>query len=170
MIKEKEWIGYIAVFLVLAVALTLYAALRPKAVVQSPTFVYEEIVVSKAIKADKAIKSDRAERSIRAEKAVRMEKGISAPLPIVPPRVISQIWPEYPVSALIKGIEGLVLVQAYIGIGGNAERVEVKISSGYPELDEAAIKAVSSWRFAPAMQGNAALASWFEVPIRFRLR
>lgn len=163
MIKAKELISYVSLFLILAAALTFYVAVRPRAVIQSPTFVYEEIVVQKATAVRTFVQPKTIAQTVPAKPA-------NLPLPIVPPRIISQVWPEYPVSALEKGIEGMVLVQAYIGINGNTERLEVKTSSGYPELDEAAIKAVSNWQFAPATQNGAALASWFEVPIRFRLR
>ena len=163
MIKVKELISYIAVFLVLAVALTLYVAMRPKAAVQSPTFVYEEVVVHKAA----AVKTFVQPKVIAQSQPA---KPANLPLPIVPPRVISQVWPEYPVSALEKGIEGLVLVQAYINVSGQPEKVEVKTTSGNVDLDEAAVKAMLNWRFAPATENGSGLASWFEVPVRFSIK
>jgi len=160
MMKAKELISYVSFFLILAAALTFYVVLRPRAVTQSPTFVYEEIVVHKATAVETLVQPKAIAQPVPAQPA-------NPPLPIVPPRVVSQVWPEYPASALEKGIEGLVLVQAYVNASGRPVKVEVKTSSGNADLDEAAIKAVSNWQFAPATQGGAALASWFEVPVRF---
>src|SRR3989339_799437 len=90
-----------------------------------------------------------------------------APLPIFPPKVIYSILPQYPASALLQGLEGTTLLSVYVGLNGAAERVEVKTSSGLAALDEAAAAAVAQWKFNPATQGSAAIASCFEVPVRF---
>ncbi|MCU0640663.1 MAG: energy transducer TonB [Candidatus Margulisbacteria bacterium] len=93
-----------------------------------------------------------------------------APLPIVPPSVTVKVLPQYPASALEQGGQGTVLLSVNIGLTGQAEQVETKQSSGLAELDRAAVKAVSQWTFSPATQGGTALASWFEVPVRFELK
>jgi len=155
--------------LVLGMAFSLYIASQQKSSVHSPAFVYDEILVQK-----KAIVETRVSaRPIVQAKEIAVSKSanpISVTLPITPPRVISQVLPEYPASALENEIEGVTLVQAYIGLNGKVEKTEIKTSSGNADLDASAINAVSKWIFSPATQGSASIASWFDVPVRFSLK
>jgi len=91
-------------------------------------------------------------------------------LPLIPPRVINQILPVYPFSALEKGIEGTVVLSVYIGSSGSPVRIERKISSGFEALDEAAENSVSLWKFEPAKRGTQSIGSWFEIPVVFRIK
>lgn len=84
-------------------------------------------------------------------------------LPIMPPKVLSAVYPECTQS-------GLVVLQALVNAGGAVEQVKVKSSSGTETLDQSAVTALYKWKFSPAMQGSAALASWYEVPVRFELK
>lgn len=77
--------------------------------------------------------------------------------------------PPYPWQARRMGIEGRVVLQVEILPNGNAGRVEIRQSSGYELLDQAAIKAVGGWRFDPARIAGAPIIAWAEVPISFRL-
>ena len=52
---------------------------------------------------------------------------------------------------------------------GDAERVQLRQSSGKQRLDEAALEAVRHWRFVPARRGEQAVAAWVQVPITFQL-
>jgi protein TonB len=47
--------------------------------------------------------------------------------------------------------------------------VQVRDSSGHPRLDEAARRAVQTWRFVPAKRGEEPVAAWVLVPVSFRL-
>lgn len=77
--------------------------------------------------------------------------------------------PSYPELARQKGEEGVVILRAYVIAAGKASRVEVKQSSGFPLLDEAALKAVRRWQFEPARVGSVAMDSTVEIPVRFQL-
>jgi protein TonB len=77
--------------------------------------------------------------------------------------------PQYPWEARRMGIEGRVILHVEILQNGEAGRIEVKQSSGHDVLDQAALKAVSGWRFAPARVAGAAITAWADVPISFRL-
>jgi protein TonB len=158
MTKTKVFTNLIVSFLVLAAAFSLYISTRPKAAISVPTFVYEEVVVHQTA------------APVKAAALPAPIKPASLPLPVIPPQIISQVLPEYPAEALKAGTEGLVMVQAYIGMSGAAEKIEVKTSSGNTELDRSAVQAVTQWRFTPASQSGAALASWFEVPVRFTIK
>lgn len=78
--------------------------------------------------------------------------------------------PRYPELARQRGEEGLVILWAYVSALGEATRVEIRQSSGFPLLDEAAIKAVRRWKFQPARVGSMAMDSTVQIPIRFQLK
>ncbi len=76
----------------------------------------------------------------------------------------------YPQIAKDAGVEGTVIVQAFISKEGNVE--EVRIVEGIPRtgLDEAAVEAISNTRFHPALQGDTPVGVWYSIPITFRLK
>jgi protein TonB len=78
--------------------------------------------------------------------------------------------PVYPEKARRDRQEGLVLVRAQVDHLGKTHEVIVSQSSGFPLLDQAAIKAVMQWAFLPAQENEKAITAWIEVPIDFKLR
>lgn len=78
--------------------------------------------------------------------------------------------PHYPRISIAREEEGVVLVRALVDPAGAPQRVLVFKSSGYPNLDEAALDAVRRWRFEPMRRDGRAVVSWVQVPVRFRLR
>jgi periplasmic protein TonB len=80
------------------------------------------------------------------------------------------IPPVYPRIARESGWEGTVVVRVAIQPDGHPEMIEVRKSSGYPVLDEAAVDAVKKWLFSPAKDGNIPIRSVVEIPINFDLR
>lgn len=97
-------------------------------------------------------------------------KPAVAPLPLIPPRVIFKTLPLYPESALAKGLEGTVLLSVFVSKSGDTGKVEVSNSSGVAELDNAAVSAVSEWKFEAASQGGAAVESWYKIPVTFKIK
>lgn len=77
--------------------------------------------------------------------------------------------PPYPSLARRRGYEGTVFLLVEVLPGGSAGRIRIRKSSGFPLLDQAALKAVGRWRFEPALENGTARTSWVEVPIRFIL-
>ena len=77
---------------------------------------------------------------------------------------------HYPEAAREAGIEGRVVVQAYISEKGVV--LETFILSGMPStgLDEAAVKAIRRTRFKPALQRDKPVAVWIAFPINFILK
>lgn len=77
---------------------------------------------------------------------------------------------QYPEIAKEAGVEGTVIVQAFINKEGVVE--DVVIVKGVPKtgLDEAAIEAVKKTRFKPAQQRDQAVGVWYSIPITFRLK
>ena len=66
--------------------------------------------------------------------------------------------------------QGTVLLSVRVGASGEPESVALARSSGSVALDEAALAAVRSWQFEPALQEGRPVASEVEIPIQFELR
>ena len=78
--------------------------------------------------------------------------------------------PVYPVRARRLGLEGRVVVRVAVGADGRAAEVTVAESSGHAMLDEAALAAVRTWTFAPALRDGRPEPGALLVPVRFALR
>jgi len=85
------------------------------------------------------------------------------------PNYLKNPEPSYPPAARRRHQEGLVLISVGVTAQGRAEKAEIKQSSGYLLLDEAALNDGRDWEFVPARIGTNALASEIEVPVRFKL-
>jgi len=87
-----------------------------------------------------------------------------------PPVSMTPIRPKYPEIAQEAGIEGVVVVQAFIDEKGRVK--ETLILKGVPNtgLDEAAMEAIRSTRFKPAKQRERAVGVWISIPVNFRLK
>ena len=77
--------------------------------------------------------------------------------------------PRYPAAAARIGAEGTVQLVARIAPNGQPLAVGVVESSGNTDLDEEARRAVSLWRFRPALEGGRAVPYDYTVNIRFAL-
>jgi protein TonB len=87
-----------------------------------------------------------------------------------PPVATSPIRPIYPEIAQEAGIEGVVIVQAFIDEKGRVK--ETLILKGVPNtgLDEAAMEAIKKTRFKPAKQRERSVGVWISIPVNFRLK
>jgi protein TonB len=88
----------------------------------------------------------------------------------VEPFVISdsRVSPEYPPAALAAGFEGTVAVAAVVNSDGSVGAVEV-VESSNPKLgfNEAAIDAMTQWRFSPARSNGEAVDSVYAYVFYF---
>ena len=75
----------------------------------------------------------------------------------------------HPVSR-IRGETGLVLLHVLIGVDGAAHKVEVKQSSGFERLDQAAIRIAQRIRYRPGKKDGQPEAMWVALPIPFELK
>ena len=83
------------------------------------------------------------------------------------PRTLQTAQPKYPEVARKAGLEGTVFVRFVVGKDGRVERVN--ILRGPEIFRDAAIDAVSQFRFSPAIQNDKPVRVWMQMPIRFRL-
>lgn len=111
--------------------------------------------------------------SIPATKIDTLAKNIDAqsdvPSVLARPRYRNNPEPTYPASARRKRQQGTVLLSVVVDSKGRPEKVSIKQGCGIAVLDEAALAAVRTWEFDPAMIGNRPVESEVEVPVRFAL-
>ncbi|MCZ8256281.1 MAG: energy transducer TonB [Polaromonas sp.] len=77
--------------------------------------------------------------------------------------------PPYPPISKRLGEQGKVIVRVLIGADGLPQKSEIRQSSGFDRLDQAAVTTVMRWRYVPGKRGGIAEAMWFNVPINFVL-
>lgn len=103
----------------------------------------------------------------------------SSPVPAVapkqakidaPPKPNKAIKPDYPKGARQRGEQGDVVLEIRVNAAGIVDRVDVVSPSGFPELDEAAVRAARAARFTPAKSGGSAVASTARLTLTFKLK
>ncbi len=100
------------------------------------------------------------------------------PAPPAPPRIVlpssdadylANPRPAYPPLSKRLGEQGKVVVRVLIGTDGAAQKAEIRTSSGFDRLDQAALATVQRWRYVPGKRDGVPEAMWFNVPINFVL-
>ncbi|WP_322026932.1 energy transducer TonB [Burkholderia sp. BCC1977] len=77
--------------------------------------------------------------------------------------------PDYPDVAQRRGWEGTTILNVHVLANGRPDQVLLSASSGHDALDDAAVAAVTDWRFVPAKRGTASIDGWVRVPVVFKL-
>lgn len=104
---------------------------------------------------------------ITVEPLLLSEKHGAAPA--VYPELVTRVRPEYPSDAKKAKIEGVVVLEGTIDATGAVRDLKA-VRSEPMGLTEAAIKAVSQWRYKPARDAAGhAIASQTTVTVRFAL-
>jgi protein TonB len=75
--------------------------------------------------------------------------------------------PQYPQIAVISRTEGVVIIEATIGVDGKVE--EARVLRSIPLLDAAAIAAVSQWEFTPTLLNDVPVPIIMTVTVNFAL-
>jgi TonB family protein len=88
---------------------------------------------------------------------------------VTPPVAIETIAPPYPELARRAHMEGVVVLEAVIGVDGSVRDVRV-LRGASPLLDAAALEAVRRWRYRAASVGTRPVAVYLQVVITFSLR
>lgn len=100
------------------------------------------------------------------------------PAPPAPPRIVlpssdadylANPRPAYPPLSKRLGEQGKVVVRVLIGTDGTAQKAEIRTSSGFDRLDQAALATVQRWRYVPGKRDGVPEAMWFNIPINFVL-
>ena len=87
-----------------------------------------------------------------------------------PPKPRRNIRPDYPKGARQRGEQGDVILEIRVNAEGTVDDVKVATSSGFAELDEAAIRAARAAKFSPARSGHDPVASTARLKLQFKLK
>jgi protein TonB len=82
-------------------------------------------------------------------------------------QVRSELRRAYPAALLERGIGGRAELWFYVSDEGAVEQVQLHESSGYSELDAAALRAGEMFTFDPGTIGGEAAAGWVLVSVTF---
>lgn len=85
------------------------------------------------------------------------------------PNASSQAIPEYPPDLLSKGVEGVVVLKIEVSSSGDVVNCSLHTTSGYPEMDQSALKAVKTWKFVPAKLLGQSVACTVLKKVRFKI-
>jgi len=77
--------------------------------------------------------------------------------------------PPYPPMSKRLREQGKVVVRTLIGVDGAAQQAEIKQSSGFDRLDQAALATALRWRYVPGKRAGVAETMWFNLPFTFVL-
>jgi protein TonB len=75
--------------------------------------------------------------------------------------------PKYPPQAIRQRHQGTVILMILVGVDGLPKDVQVDKSSGYRELDHAAVEAARKWRFNPTIRNGQKVEGYARVPVAF---
>jgi len=84
--------------------------------------------------------------------------------------VIAAMEREYPPLLRDAGIGGTVKVFFFIDENGIVKDRRIDQSSGHEQLDQAALKVASIYRFSPALNRDKKVPVWVSFPITFQVR
>ena len=98
-----------------------------------------------------------------------MQTAITPPLVDDPPRLhFGSMLIDYPLSALKKAVEGLVIVRFTVETDGRAYDIDI-VSSLEPECDEAVVRALRDARFVPGKSKGRHVPALSQIAVRFKI-
>ncbi|NIR50617.1 energy transducer TonB [candidate division KSB1 bacterium] len=77
---------------------------------------------------------------------------------------------KYPEIARKAGIEGKVIVHVLVNKQGEVENTRILKSLGHSGCDDAAINAIKSVKWKPALQRDKPVKVWVAIPVIFKLK
>jgi protein TonB len=138
---------------------------EPSSIESNPT----EVAPGSVSPAKKPMEHKREEVSPEREVPIPIAQQEQAKV-VSEPRALSKIIPVYPRSARRRGREGIVTLEISISASGEVSDTAVVESSGYRDLDSAAVSAVGTARFAPAMEDGVNVHGRLRLTFEFKLR
>lgn len=85
------------------------------------------------------------------------------------PEAVTMVEPDYPRFAKLIGVEGEVIIKAFVDTLGNVLNAVAYRSSDNELLDRAAIEAAYKNKFTPGIQNGYPIGLWVTYKVEFRL-
>ena len=86
---------------------------------------------------------------------------------ITPPQRIRNVNPIYPPDAQADKVQGVVILEATIGVDGRV--TDVRVLRSIPQLDAAATSAVRQWEYTPTLVDGVAVPVVMTITVNFTL-
>jgi protein TonB len=83
------------------------------------------------------------------------------------PQKVRDVQPKYPPIAQQAGVQGVVIIEATIGVDGRL--INAKVLRSIPLLDQAALDAVRQWEFTPSLLNGVPVPVIMTVTVNFTL-
>ena len=84
------------------------------------------------------------------------------------PKKVRDVAPIYPTIAQSARVEGVVIIEAVIGVDGGVR--DARVLRSHALLDQAALDAVREWRYEPTRLNGVAVPVIVTVTVQFRLQ
>ena len=97
----------------------------------------------------------------RTPPPVRVGSGGRAPV------LLKRVEPIYPASALQARVEGIVILEVWVGVDGKV--TDAKVLRGIPLLDQPALDAVRQWEYTPSTLGGTLIPTILVPTVTFKL-
>jgi TonB family protein len=111
-------------------------------------------------------------RLVGSPRATTTRGTVQAPVrvggQIKQPTKIKDVKPEYPAIAQSARVQGVVIIEATVGVDGKI--VDAKILRSIPLLDAAALDAVRQWEFTPTVVDGVPVPVIMTVTVNFSLQ
>jgi TonB family protein len=88
--------------------------------------------------------------------------GVTAPV------LVREFKPGYTAQAMRERAQGLVKLTCVVGTDGKPRDIHI-VAPLHPELDQAAVAALSAWEFKPGMKDGVAVPVLVDIEMTFRL-
>ncbi|HEY8173212.1 MAG TPA: energy transducer TonB, partial [Dehalococcoidia bacterium] len=83
------------------------------------------------------------------------------------PTQIKKVQPSFPAEARAAGLQGVVIMEAIIGVDGTVS--DVRVLRSVPLLDQAATDAVRQWEYTPTLLNGVPVPVIMTVTVTFTL-
>lgn len=94
--------------------------------------------------------------------------SVSSPA-VTYPVLLTQVAPKYPLQAIKERHQGTVTVLILVDVRGNPKDIRIEKSSGFSELDLAAVEAARQWKYTPEIKYGTPVEGYVRVPVNFDL-
>ena len=101
-------------------------------------------------------------KTLESLHAVHIRDGVT------PPVLVHEVKPVYPEDVKAAKIEGNIEMEAIVDSSGHV--ADVRVISGVPELNDAALDALKQWEFKPGEVDHEPMAVVVRCEMTFRIR
>jgi TonB family protein len=107
-------------------------------------------------------------KRVREWKPLRMQSPMPVDTIMLESRLIRKVEPIYPELAKRARVMGRVVLKITVDEAGNVS--DIRVSSGHPLLNEAAVNAVSQWKYSPMLLNGEPVPVIASVTVLFNLK